>query len=112
MKTLSLPKKLPAALVLGSFFGLLFLLLGTNPLSNSAVIAIFFSLLLIFLLGLSRLAVSKGYLGPQSAKVSVTLSVGAVALLMLKSTQSLGFWEGIILILIGVGLFFYLSRKS
>jgi len=107
-------RRIAGALTLISLVALGVLMSLTNPVDNVIYAALFFGLALVFL-------VSLGYFGVrlQTGEVSsknryriVALSLVFLIFLMFRSAQSLNWVDGIILILIGFGLVFYISRRG
>jgi uncharacterized membrane protein len=86
----------------------------TNPVDNVLYTALFFGLLLVFLLSLGYFLVrlQTGEVSSKNRYRIVAFSLVLLILLMFISAQSLSWVDGIILILIGFGLFFYISRRS
>lgn len=97
-----------------SFIALVILMAATNPVDNVIYTALFFGLGLIFLISLGGFLVrlQTGELSSKNRYRTVTLSVVLLILLMFRSARSLSWVDGIILILIGFGLVFYISRRA
>lgn len=107
-------KRLAGILSLVSLLGLVILTSLTNPVDNIINTVVFFALALIFLLSLGHLMV-RLQIGEVSSKNRyriVTLSLLILIVLMFRSAQSLSWVDGVILVLIGFGLVFYISRRS
>jgi hypothetical protein len=75
--------------------------------------AFFFGLALIFLISLGYFIVrlQTGEVSAKNRYRIVALSLILLTLLMFRSAQSLSWVDGVILILIGYGLVFYISRR-
>jgi hypothetical protein len=86
----------------------------TNPVDNVIYTALFFGLLLVFLLSFGHLLVrlQTGEVSSRNRYRIVAVSLVVLILLMFRSAKSLSWVDGIILALIGFGLFFYISRRS
>jgi inner membrane protein involved in colicin E2 resistance len=86
----------------------------TNPVDNVIFAAFFFGLLLVFLLSLGHFLVrlQTGTVSAKNRYRIVAVSLVLLILLMFRSAKSLSWVDGIILALIGFGLFFYISRRS
>lgn len=89
-------------------------MMATNPVDNVLYTALFFGLLLVFLisLGLLLVGLQNGDVSPKNRYRTIALSLVLVILLMFRSAQSLSWVDGIILVLIGFGLVFYISKRS
>lgn len=100
--------------MLASFAALVILMMATNPISNVIYTALFFGLLLLFLssLGFFLVRLQNGEVSPKNRYRAIVLSLIMVILLMFRSAQSLSWVDGVILILIGFGLVFYISKRS
>lgn len=97
-----------------SFAGLAVLMTGTNPVDNIIYTAVFFFLALVFLvsLGFFTVRLQTGQVSPKNRYRVISLSLLLLILLMFRTAQSLSWVDGIILILIGFGLVFYISKRS
>lgn len=86
----------------------------TNPVDNIIYTALFFGLALVFLvsLGYFMVRLQTGEVSSKNRYRIAALSLVFLILLMFRSAQSLSWVDGIILILIGFGLVFYISRRS
>ena len=97
-----------------SFFGLVVLMISTNPVDKIIWAIVFFALALMFLLSFGFLVV-RLQLGEVSSKNRyriVALSLIILTLLMFRSAQSLNWVDAFILLLIAFGLGFYISRRA
>src|SRR3954462_9312284 len=85
----------------------------TNPVDNVIYTAFFFGLLLVFLLCLGHFLVrlQTGQVSAKNRYRIVAISLVLLVLLMFRSAKSLSWVDGIILALIGFGLFFYISKR-
>ncbi|MDO8591486.1 MAG: hypothetical protein Q7R60_00985 [bacterium] len=104
---------LPAVLSAGSFFGLVLLVLLSDPVQNVSYALIFFATLLIFLLSLGRflIALKPGRISPKShSRVAIT-SVLLVIVVMFRSAGSLNWVDILVILLLCGGLFFYSGRR-
>jgi uncharacterized membrane protein len=63
-------------------------------------------------LGSFMVRLQTGDLSPKNRYRIVALSLLLLILIMFRSAQSLSWVDGIILVLIGFGLVFYISRRS
>lgn len=99
---------------LASLAGLAVLTTATSPIDNVIYTAVFFGLALIFLLssGFFMVRLQTGEISPKNRYRIITLSLILLILLMFRSAQSLSWVDGIILILIGFGLVFYISKRA
>jgi hypothetical protein len=106
--------KLSGALALTSLVGLAILMTSTNPIDNIIYAALFFLLALILLLNLGFFAVrlQTGQISVKNRYRVISVSLVLLILLMFRTAQSLSWVDGIILILIGFGLVFYISKRS
>jgi uncharacterized membrane protein len=107
-------RRFAGSLTLGSLVALIILSSLTNPVDNIIYTALFFGLALLFLLSLGHFMVrlQTGEVSSKNRYRIVALSLVLLILLMFRSAQSLSWVDGIILILIGFGLVFYISRRS
>jgi uncharacterized membrane protein YbaN (DUF454 family) len=105
--------KWPAIATLASLIFLLVFVATTNPLNNVSYIIIFFVGLLAFLLSFGSFVVSvqPGPAGRNRYKVMI-LSLFIIILLMFRSSQSLSLVDGLVLVLIIFGLWFYIDRRK
>lgn len=99
---------------LSSLLALVLLMSLTNPVDNIIYTVLFFGLALIFLLSLGHFIVrlQTGEVSSKNRYRTVALSLVILILVMFRSAQSLSWVDGIILILIGFGLVFYISRRT
>ncbi len=104
---------LPAFLSTGSFFGLLLIMLLSDPVQNVSYALFFFAILLVLLLSLGRLLI-----GLNSSKISrrsrskiLIISVLLVMILMFRSAGSLNWVDILVILLLGGGLLFYSGRR-
>lgn len=105
-------QKLPATTLAGSFLTLVFLAATTEAATNVTDIMLFFGLLLVLLISGGILI--SGVRAPTSAKKRqqiVTFSLLVLVAIMLRSAQSLGIVDGLILLLTTAGIIFYFGRK-
>jgi hypothetical protein len=105
--------RLSGLTALGSSIALAVLMMTTSPLNNILYAAFFFGLALIFLISLGYFIVrlQTGEVSAKNRYRIVALSLILLTLLMFRSAQSLSWVDGVILILIGYGLVFYISRR-
>lgn len=103
--------KLPALYASGSFLCLLVLMAATTPGQNIIFSAVFFVLLLIFLISLGYLLSFKGSGVERRRYRVVIVSLFIVIALMFTSSQSFDWVDGLILILTVVGFIFYVDRR-
>lgn len=101
-------------LALASFGALAALMLTTNPTQNIIYAAGFFGLLLVFLISFGYWFVGwqVGEVRSKNRYRIIAVSLILIILLMFRSAQSLNWVDGVILLLIGFGLAFYISRRS
>jgi hypothetical protein len=106
--------KLTNLIAIVSFITLAILMMSTNPLDNIIYAVFFFGLALIFLIsfGYSLVRLQTGKISSKNRYRIVALSLVFLILLMFRSAQSLSWVDGLILILIGFGLVFYISKRS
>jgi hypothetical protein len=106
--------KLSGLLALASLAGLAILMSSTSPIDNIIYAALFFFLALIFLISLGLFAVrlQTGEISAKNRYRVISVSLVLLILLMFRTAQSLSWVDGIILILIGFGLVFYISKRS
>jgi hypothetical protein len=106
--------KLSGSTALISLALLIILMMATNPIDNVLYAALFFGLALVFLISLGYFVVrlQTGEVSPKNRYRTVALSLVFTILLMFRSAQSLSWVDGVILLLIGFGLVFYISRRS
>ena len=105
---------LSGTLSLISLITLVLLMSLTNPVDNIIYSGLFFGLAMVFMLSLGNFIVrfQTGEVSSKNRYRVVVLSLIFLILLMFRSAQSLSWVDGIILILIGFGLVFYISRRS
>ena len=105
--------KLSGLIALGSLLGLAALMTTTSPTDNIIYAALFFGLALVFLISLGYFIVwlQTGEVSSKNRYRIVALSLILLTLLMFTSAQSLSWVDGVILVLIGFGLVFYISRR-
>jgi hypothetical protein len=106
--------RLAGLLSLISFIALAVLMMTTSPLDNIIYAVFWFGLALIFLVSLGYLLVrlQTGEVSSKSRYRIIALSLVFLILLMFRSGQSLSWVDGLILILIGFGLTFYISKRA
>jgi inner membrane protein involved in colicin E2 resistance len=106
--------KKSGTIALSSLAALWLLLAATNPVDNVIYAALFFGLFLIFLvsLGFFVIRVQTGQVSAKNRYRVISLSLVLLVLLMFRSAQSLSWVDGVILLLIGFGLVFYISKRS
>ena len=94
--------------------GVVLLLLSTSPIDKAIYAVAFFGLVLVFMISLGYLVVGlqNGRVVPKNRYRIAAVSLLTLSLLMLRSTQSLSWQDAVILLLIGFGLVFYISRRS
>lgn len=114
MVTFRTKRRLAGLLTLGSLAATIILASLTNPVDNIIYTALFFGLALVFLVSLGHFMVrlQTGEVSPKNRYRITALSLIFLILLMFRSAQSLSWVDGIILVLIGFGLVFYISRRS
>lgn len=105
---------IPAALSAGSFFGLILIILLSNPVQNVSYALFFFGLLLVLLIGLGHFltALKPGKTSPKARNRIVTISVLLVIILMFRSAGSLNPVDILVVLLLGGGLLFYSGRRQ
>jgi sugar phosphate permease len=99
-------RRLSGLLALASLLSLVLLMSLTNPIDN-IIYSVFF-----FGLGLFMVRLQTGEASLRNRYRVIALSLILLILVMFRSAQSLSWVDGIILILIGFGLVFYISRRS
>ncbi len=106
--------RLSGLLALVSFAGIAILMTATSPVNNILYAAIFFGLALVFLISLGYFLVrlQTGEVSSKNRYRIVALTLVLLILLMFRSSQSLSWVDGVILVLIGFGLVFYISKRS
>jgi hypothetical protein len=106
--------RLAGLLSLISFIALAVLMMTTSPLDNIIYAVFWFGLALIFLVSLGYLLVrlQTGEVSSKNRYRIIALSLVFLILLMFRSGQSLSWVDGLILILIGFGLTFYISKRA
>ncbi len=106
--------KLPGSLAIGSFIALAVLMTAANPIDNIIYAIAFFALAFVFMisLGVTIVRLQTGELRPKNRYRIVALSLVILILLMFRSAESLNWVDAVILILIGFGLVFYISKRS
>ena len=104
---------LPAALSAGSFFGLVLIMLLSDPVQNVSYALFFFAILLVLLLSLGHflIALKPGIISSKSRSTVVITSVLLVIILMFRSAGSLNWVDILVLLLLGGGLLFYSGRR-
>lgn len=102
------------ACLVGSFLCLVLCMLLTNPVSSLAILFLFFISLLIFLIsfGYTLLFFLHGSVDFRSKNKVYIYSLILVAILMLRSANSLTIIDLLILLLICFGLVFYTLRRA
>ncbi|HEU5004950.1 MAG TPA: hypothetical protein VFT49_02580 [Candidatus Saccharimonadales bacterium] len=113
MKIITQPMKLPVIFLAGSLMGLLMIAAYTTPSSNIAMVVVFFFLLLVFLmsLGFGLGALRSGRVTPRWRHRTILVSLLVVLLFMFRSSQSLNWVDGVILLLTIGGISFYTDRR-
>jgi len=98
----------------GSFIAMAVLAAITNPLDNLWYGLFFFGLLAVFLIAVGYLLtyVRWGKITAKSRSRILIVSSLILVALMLRSSGSLNWVEGLALALIGVGLWFYSGRRA
>jgi uncharacterized membrane protein len=106
--------RLSGILCLFSLIVLIVLMSLTNPVDNIIYTVAFFGLALVFLLSFGHFMVrlQTGEINAKNRYRVVASSLILLILAMFLSAQSLSWVDGIILVLIGFGLVFYISRRS
>jgi len=104
---------LPAVLSAGSFFGLLLIMLLSDPVQNVSYTLLFFAVLLILLLGLGYflMALKSGRISPKSRSRVMITSILIVIILMFRSAGSLNWVDTLVILLLAGGLLFYSGRR-
>jgi len=89
-------------------------MMATSPVENVIYTALFFGLAFVFLVSLGNFLVrlQAGEVSAKNRYRTVSLSLVLLILVMFRSAQSLSWVDGIILVLIGFGLVFYISKRS
>ena len=107
-----LKRPLWAALV--SAGGLLAFASLTNPKDNISYSLILFAIVLVFLISVGYVLayLRWGQVTPRGRARILVISTLLTVALMLKSAGSLNGVEGLVLLLIGVGLWFYSGRRT
>ena len=97
-----------------SFLGLVVLMLSTNPVDRIIWAVVFFVLALVFMIsfGFWIVRLQLGEVSSKNRYRIVALSLIVLTLLMFRSAQSLNWVDAVILLLIGFGLGFYISRRA
>ena len=105
---------IPSIITAGSLAALLIFGSLTSPLDNVSYSIVFFGLALIFLVagGYLLTYLRRGQVAPKSRSRILIVSLLILIALMLRSSGSLNFLEAGVLVLIGVGLWFYSGRRS
>ena len=106
-------KKLPAAFLAGSFLCILGLVLFTNPVSNLGLSMLFFLAFWVLTISVGYLITIalRGGVGVKAQARIVIVGILLTLLIMFRSSSALGWFEGLILLLITIGLIFYSSRR-
>ncbi|MBI2592369.1 hypothetical protein HYW36_02745 [Candidatus Saccharibacteria bacterium] len=114
MKTRTWQFLLPAVLSAGSFLALLAVVLLTNPVTDISYAVLFFGLMLTLLLSGGYLIayLRKGKVAPKTRFRIGIFSVIAVVFIMFLSTGSFSIVDGLIMLLVAGGLFFYSGRRT
>lgn len=104
---------LPAATSAGSFLVLFFILFSTSPIRNISYAIVFFGALLVFIISMGYLAIylQNGSVRPRARYRLLMISLMLVIILMLRSTQSLGWGDILVLVIISVLMLFYTGRR-
>ncbi|PJE65446.1 hypothetical protein COU91_01565 [Candidatus Saccharibacteria bacterium CG10_big_fil_rev_8_21_14_0_10_47_8] len=105
---------LPAVTTTGSFLCMVILAMTTSPIKEVTYAVVFFCLAMIFLVSFGYLLVGlhHGQTGPKSRYRIFTLSFLVLVGLMLLSSQALNWVDGVVLVLIGCGLWFYSGHRA
>lgn len=105
---------LPAVLSAGSFFTVLLLGLLTSPVDNISYSIIFFAGLLLFFLSTAYLILflQNGSVRAKACYRLVVIGLILITALMLRSTQSLGWGDILVLMIISILMLFYTGRRS
>jgi uncharacterized membrane protein len=103
-----------ASICLLSLAAIIGLTLWTSPIDNIIYAVFFFGLALVFLisLGYFLIRLQTGEVSHKNRYRIIALSLILLILLMFRSAQSLSWVDGVILVLIGFGMAFYISRRS
>lgn len=104
---------LPAALSAGSFFGLVLIMLLSDPVQNVSYALFFFAILLVLLLSLGHflMTLKSGKISPKARSRVVIISVLLVIVLMFHSAGPLNWVDILVMLLLGGGLLFYGGRR-
>ena len=105
---------IPTFFAILSFFLLIITSVTTSPLSNVAYVIFFLAVLFVFLTSLGYLVTAShqdGYT-PTSRHRIVLISLSIVAIIMLRSLQSLSISESLLMISLTLVMFFYLGRRD
>lgn len=105
---------LPVVTTTGSFLSMIILSMATSPIEKVTYAILFFTLAMVFLVSLGYLLVSlhQGRVSPKSRYRIFILSFLLLVGLMLLSSQALNWVDGVVLVLIGCGLWFYSGQRS
>lgn len=106
--------KLPAITTAGSFLVIILLGVFTSPVKDITYAALFFVVLMIFLVGVGFLAVNlqTGRVTSKNRRRILIISASFLVLIMFRSAQSLSWVDVSTLILIAIGLLFYSDRRA
>jgi len=107
-------KRLTFWVMILSFLGLVILMLSTNPVNKIIWAIVFFGLALFFMIsfGFWIVRLQTGEVSSKNRYRIVAMSLIILTLLMFRSAQSLNWVDAVILLLIGFGLGFYISRRA
>lgn len=105
---------LPTLFALGSFSAIATLTSLTQPLDNLSYALLFFGLLGIFLVSVGHFLtiIRWGEVSARSRSRILIVSILIIIGLMLRSLGSLSALELVVLVLIGLGLWFYSGRRA
>lgn len=113
---IKLPKRVitPGLISLASLIAIILLMGLTNPIDNISFAAVFFILAYIFIYSLiySVATLQFGKLKHSTKRKIGIISTLLVLVTMLRSLQSFGFVDLLVVILIGFGLIFYVGRRN
>ncbi|MBI5906457.1 hypothetical protein HY857_00190 [Candidatus Saccharibacteria bacterium] len=104
---------LPVVTTTGSFLSMIILAMTTSPIEKVTYAVLFFCLAMVFLVSLGYLLIGlhQGRVSPKNRYRIFILSFLILVGLMLLSSQALNWVDGVVLALIGCGLWFYSGRR-
>lgn len=104
----------PGLVALGSFAAIILLMGLTNPIKNISFAAVFFVLayILIYSSVYTIAALQFGKVGHTTRRKIGIISTLLVLVTMLRSLQSFGLVDLLVVALIGFGLVFYVGRRN